>query len=452
MNTEAESTTTPAVKTEVKEVGPCKLSIKVEVPQAMVAAKLDEKFRSLGSSVALPGFRKGKVPRPILEKRFGKEVVQEAKGELMRDTFEKVVQEKSIAVLGDPEVDVDAVAFSVDQPLAFEVQVEIRPTITLGNYKGLETKKFVHPVEDKDVEAGIQEIRERQGEMIAIEGAPAQQDDTIICDEEFFVEGRPPMKNENVEIFLDGETLTVFGQPMADLAKALIGSAIGSAHEREIQVPADHADEGLRGKTGKVRLTVQEIKRLRLPEVNEEWAKTLDFESLDEMKSEVRKRLGLAREEASRRGMEEQIVDQLVKAHEFPLPEGMVARAHQDLLNRRHVELEMAGVPHEKIHEHIDKVKESAKEAVIQGLRAQLLLDEIGKKERIYVTQPEVEARLEEIARKHKRWPHEIREHYEKHGLMAPLRAQLREEKVRGLLLSQAKVTEAPPPTPEGGA
>lgn len=443
-------TAVPGIKSDVSEIGPCKLSIKIEIPQAEVAAKLEDKYKTLGTAVAIPGFRKGKVPRKLLEKRFGKDLTAEAKGDLMRDSFESVVKEKGLVILGDPEVDADAVAFDPEKPLAFEVKVEVRPKITLGTYKGLEAKRAVAAVADADVDKGIQDIRERQTELVPQEGGKVEKNDVIICDEEFLIEGEEPVKHENVEIVADGEHLTVFEQPRQELAASLIGAQAGESREEDVVVPADFAQEKLRGKRGTVRLKIQEIKRPRLPEATDEWAKTLDFETLAHMREEVRKRLVQAREEEAMRDVEGQLVDQIVAAHDFPLPEGMVARTQQDFIQRKHSELEMAGVPHEEVHKMLEKVGPQAKEVVVRGLRGQLLLDEIGKKEKIFVTQPEVEARIEEVARRHKRWPHEIKEHYEQQGLMGQLRMQLREEKVRAFLVRHAKVTDAPaePPKP----
>lgn len=439
-------TAAPGIKSEVNEIGPCKLSIKVEIPAADCHAKLQEKFRLLGETVVLPGFRKGKVPRKILEKRFGKEVEGEAKGDLLRESFDKVVQEKKLVILGDPEVDVDAITFQPDAPMAFEVKVEVRPTIQLGTYKGLSASRTIKAVGDADVEAALDAIRERQAELVAVQGEGAALKDTIICDEEFLVDGMEPVRHENIEILIDGEHLTIFGEQHKELAASLVGAKAGESREAGATVPTGFADEKLRGKSGKLRITVQDIKRPRLPEATDEWAKTLDFENLSHMRAEVRKRISQQHEEESTESVQMQLVEQLVTSHTFPVPEGMVGKMQNDILQRKHAELEMAGVPHEQIHKYLDESKNGLKEAVEKGLRAQLLLDEIGKKERIFVTESEVDARIEEVARRNKRWPHEVREHYEKHGMMSQLRTQLREEKVRRYLVGQAKVSDAPAP------
>ncbi len=445
MTTETNPEAGPGVKTEVTEVGPCRLEIKIEIPPADVAAKLEDKFRNLGNNIAMPGFRKGKVPRKMLEKRYGKEVADEAKADLMREAYEKAVKDRNLAILGEPEVDPDKVTMNPEQPLAFQIQVEVRPLIKLGEYKGLAAKKRVVPLTDVDVDAGLMEIRQRQAELVPVEGGQAEKGDVAICDEEFLVAGEPPIKHENVEIVLDGESLTVLEQRQSALAASLIGASVGQFREADIDVPPTFREAQYAGKKGKFRITIQDLKRSRLPEANDEWAKSLDFENLAHMRDEVKKRLAAVREEAAVEAMQDELVDQLLAAHEFPLPEGMLAKMQREILSRKHMELEMAGMPHDKVHALMEQMGDMAKEAVTRMLKSQLILDEIAKRERVFVTQPEIEARIEEIARRNKKWPHEVKEHFESHGMMPSLRAEMRERKVRRLLLAQAKVTDSAP-------
>lgn len=429
------------MKSEVSEIGPCKFSLKIEVEVEKVKQTVEGKYKALADQVALPGFRPGHAPRALLVKKFGKSVLDESKTDLISGSYEEALKEKELTPLGEPEIDFEKIAFAADAPLSFEVTVEVRPKFDLPPYTGIEVEKPKYEVTAEEIDRGLLRLRESRAQIMPAADGVVQPDDYVVADQELIVEGETKSKEENAN-FTVTKDLVLFGQPRPDVVDRLVGAKAGVVEEFALTLPENIEDKSLAGKTATLRITLRDVKRKVLPDVDAAWLKELDFDTVDELKEEIKKRIDRQKAQHAEEEVEEAILTKIVDAATFPLPEGIVAKSAEDVLNRERVKAQRAGVPEAEIERLVEEGRKGSKEATARTLKAMLLIDAIATKEKIFVTETEVDERLATLAQGYGKWPHEMRQFYEEHGLLSQLRSTMREEKVRTFLRKKAVVKE----------
>ena len=429
---------------EIQEVGPCRLKVRIEVAADRVKEEIEKKYKELNDSMALPGFRKGHAPRHLMERKFGKAILDDLKQEMIHHTFDEVREEKKLEPVALPEVDPEKLALEEGKPFAYEVEIEVRPSLDVKNYAGIKVKKPAFTVEEREIELVLRKFQEMKGELAPAEDQTARENDQVIADFELAVEGKPVDRSENSALFLN-PGITFYGVEMPEFHKSVEGHKVGEALEVKVTLPQDFPDKAAAGKEALIRVALKSVKRKKLPVVDAEFAKSFDMESVDELREHVRRRIAGEKEEETRGQMAEELVRELVRTNDFPMPEGLVAEGAEEALRRLHLDLAMKGVPEEKIKEAVEKEKEASKEGMRTALKAHFILEHVAQKERIYVTEDQVEARVGEMAKQFGKWPHEMKAYLEEQGLLTQLRRSMREELVREFLLSKAVIEEEKP-------
>jgi trigger factor len=425
-------------KAEIAEVGPCKLKVRVEVEAAKVHERVEDKFRELAQTAELPGFRKGHAPRPILERKFGKALLEDLKFELLNSSFEEVKETHSLDPLGEPDIDVEKVEVKDNAPFAYEVTIEVKPKIEVKNYVGLKVKKSEAAVADAEIDEELRHLREERAELVPVDG-PAAEGDQVICDFELRVDGAVKQQIENNALVLN-EGISFHGTALPDFHKAIVGKKAGDTVEYPLSVADDHPDASIAGKKGTITAKIKAVKRRRLPEMDAAFAKTFDMDTVDELKDELRKQILRRKERESRSAQSAQILDQILKENDFPLPEGLVTASTKEAQDRARTQLLMRGAKEEEIEEAIKKHTEASREAMMRNLKERFVLEHVAQKEKIFVTEDEVDARIQAMAGQSGRHPHEMRAWLEEQELIAPLRRSMREEAAREFLISKATV------------
>ena len=425
-------------KAEIAEVGPCKLKIKIEVAGAKVHERVEDEYKKLAQSAELPGFRKGHAPRPILERKFGKALLDDLKFELLSGSFEEVKESHKLEPLGEPDVDVEKVEVKDNAPFSYEVTIEVKPKIDVKNYAGLKVKKAEAKVADADVEEHLKDLREEHAELVPTDEAAAA-GDQVIADFELRVDTGVKEKAENVALFLN-DKIAFHGVELPEFYKALAGKKAGDAVDYPLMLADDHADKALAGKKAQIAAKIKAVKRRRLPELDAAFAKTFDMDSIDELKEDLRKHLQREKEREVSAGQVQQIMDEILKANDFPLPEGLIAASTKEAQERARNELLMRGAKEEDVDAAVAKHEAESREALVRQLKERFVLEEIAKREKIFVTEDEVDARLQAMASQAGRHPHELREMFEEREMMSSFRRSMREEKVRDFLLSKAVI------------
>ena len=427
---------------EVKEVGPCKLQLKIEISAARVKEEIDHKYKDLNDSMAIPGFRKGHAPRNVLERKFGKALLDDLKFELLSGSFEEVKEEKKLEPVGEPELEPEKITLEEGKPFVYEMMIEVRPTFEIKNYEGIKVAKPAITVEDKDVEAVLKGFQESKAELIPAEDGQAREGDQLTADFTLVVDGKPVDTGENNAVFLTPD-IQFFGKELPEFYKSIVGKKVGDSVENAVQLPDNYVDKAHAGKNAVIQTTIKGVKQKKLPPVDTDFAKKhFDMDTVDELKADIRKRIEREKEAGGRAAMGEKIVEELVKANDFPMPEGLIASGTEEALRRVHLDLAMKGTAEDEIQKIVEKEKSQSRENMSKALKAHFILEHLANKEKIFVTEDQVEERVNTLASQYGKWPHEMKAYLEERGLLTQLRRSMREELVKEYLLSKAVIEE----------
>lgn len=426
----------------IEEIGPCKIKVKVEIKAETVKQRIDEKYKELNDSVALPGFRKGHAPRNLLERKFGKEILDNLKYEMVSGSFEEVKESKKLEPVGEPQIEVEKLAVQEGQAFAYEFTMEIRPTFELKEYAGVKVVKPKVEATEDDVNKVIEGFREARAELVPAEDGVAKAGDQVIGDLDLLADGKSIQKSENQAIFLN-ESIAFYGAQIPEFAKALEGKKAGDTVEHALPIPPGYPDANHRGKTGTLVAKIKGIKRKKLPEVNAEFCKEFDCDTVEELRDYLKKRILAEKEQDQKEHLADQVVDELVKRHDFAMPEGLVQTAADEALQRARLDLVSRGAKEEEIAKAVEAMKSESREQMAKTLRAHFILEQIAAKEKIFVTEDQIEERVQQLASRQGVWPHEFKQQLEQQNLMPQLRRQMRQEAVREFLLSKAVIEEA---------
>ena len=427
-------------ETIVEDVGPCKKQLKITIPQAEIQAKIDEAYSRLRSSAIVDGFRKGHVPRKLLERRFGEEVIEEVKEAILTETAQAAVEENDLKPLGEPSF--DNVDFDPEKDCVFEVTLEVQPEFELAEYKGLKLKKKAAKVSDKDVDQLLEQIRMRNAalELMPDEGT-VQANDVIVCDWELVSGDEDVASEKDDQILVAGRR---FGglELEKELLEVLADAKFGEAREVNGKFLDSYPIEKWREKEGVLTITVKEIRRPVLPELNEEFAKRMDCDSIDDLKEHVRRSLMQSRESEVALDLERQIFDALLEKTPFELPEGVHKAQARNIMIRQQFRLKQRGMPEEEIQKRLEELRGASEEAAARNLKIFFILDKIADREKVFVTENEVENRIASLANSYRTSPQRMRAKLEQDNSLSQLRAGMREDKVIELLLKNAEVEE----------
>lgn len=428
--------------TEVKEIGPCKLSIKIEIPQDKVKEKLDAKYKEFITETVVPGFRKGHAPRTLVERKFGKGIKEEVKLDLISSAFDETIKEKKISPLTDPAIDPAKIAFDEAQALSFEVTLEVKPEIKIEKYTGIKVTRPKPEVTEADLTKTLDDLRQRRAELIPMDKKyRVKKGDSVILDQEIYAGEESLHKQENIPSTV-GSEVRVFNQPSPELTDALVNMKIGQSKEISLKIPDDYHKKELQGQEATLKFTVKEVKQVKLPALTDPWAKEMNFDSLTHLKEEVKKGLMKGKQQAAEEKMEEEIIDNILKETDFSLPESLIVSSTEQFQKRHKTMLIIQGKSMDEIAKEVEKNKDTSREAVVKDLKTYFILEEIAKQEKIYVVEDEVTGRINEIAARQNQLPQQVKDYHEKHNLMGQLRSELKHEKVRKFLREKAEFTD----------
>ena len=421
------------MKVEVEEIGACKRRLQVEETPEVVREAWEQAFSRVQKQARLPGFRKGKVPRSMIKIHFADDVRQEVARHLIPDVYRQALAETQIKPVEDP--DLQEVRLEEDAPLVFSAVVEIKPEIALGAYTGLAVSHTPKALTDEEVEEAIGQIREQHAEFRAVERA-ADIGDLVIVDYTITPEELEP-RSETGYGFVIGQS-----QVMPEIDEAVIGLLPGGTRETRLRFADDHRNETLRGKSGGASVTLREVKEKILPALDDEFAKTVGaFENLDALRAEVRKELEARRERENRQELEEKIVETLLGAHEFQVPESLVMRQVGHTVEHARERVRRQGVDPDKLPWDYQKLVADLRPGAEKSVRRTLLLEAIADREGLAPGDADVDAEVERIAQASQRPAPAVRSMMEQSGDLDSLRFSLRERRTMDFLIERAQVT-----------
>jgi len=429
----------------IEEAGPCKKKVIVEIPQEAIKNATDEQYESLRKEVVVPGFRKGRAPRRLLEKRFGKETTEQIKLKLLADASDAAVKDKELDVLREPDIDFENIDLPDTGTLKFDFEVEVRPEFDLPKLEGIAVEKQKLEVTNEQIDREIEQLRKWSGMWVPREAGVVEPDDQIIADVVLkATDAEEQEKLDNIEIHVRQNGF-VGAIPVEKLDKLLVGAKTGDTKETSIEVPKTYFREEYRGKKVDIRITIKDIKWLKPAELDEDFLRKFGVEDKAELHEKTRDTLQSRLETQVRTEMTEQIYKYLLDNTDFDLPVDVVADHSTALLQRQYSNLLMRGLSREQIEEQMEQMKAGSDQQAKEQLKTFFIMDKISQKLEVDVSEEEINGHIAQLAIQRGQRPERLREQMVREGSLAQFRLQVREHKCIAKLLESAKITETKP-------
>ena len=410
----------------------CKHALEITVPLAEVDKETERAAAQIQGKARLPGFRPGKAPLSIVKTRFAGDIRQEVLDALVPRFLQAAVEQDNLQLVGRPSI--SDVHFHDGEPLRFKAEFEVAPTFDLGEYRGVTVTYNEPTVSDADVDQRVEQIRDQKAQYVNEDPRPLVDDDYAVVSLESLEGVEEKVSQEELMLKIGDEAT------MKEFSESLRGASPDDTREFEVTYPEDYDRPNLAGKTVKFRAVVKAVRRKDLPELNDEFAKDLgDFKTLDELKETIRKSIFQEREHHAKEDAKQQLIDKLVDAHEFPVPDAYVDRQIQINVENQLRSLAGQGVDPNQIKLDWEKVRESQKPRAIRDVKASLLLDKIGEREAIAPTQEEVDREVARIARQQREALAVTRAKLQKEGGLARIAGHIRTDKTLNFLFDQAR-------------
>lgn len=449
-------------KVTVEDSGPARKVLTIEVPAERVQKKIEESYGKLRDEAVIPGFRRGRAPRRLIEKRFASSVRDEVKGQILSECYTQAVEDEKLDVIGEPDVkDVENIKLPEEGPLTFKVEVEISPDVTLPDFDGIKIDKPVLTVSDEDVNQEIERFRDQFGQVRSLPDAKAQAGDwlrgdvTIVAGENAEATGEPIVHQADAYVKLNGESLNyrghIVGIVVEDLGKRLEGKGVGENVAISMTGPAGHEDERIKNQPITIHLRIDHVERLE-PASLETVIQQAGVESEDDLRKRIREMLENRNTQRQTSQMHEQLSNQLLERVQFELPEGLTGRQAERVLRRRAMEMAYQGVPQPEIEQRVAELRQSSEEEARRQLKQFFILDKAAKQLDVEVSESEVNGRIAALAMQQGRRMEKMRQELARRGDLQYLYLQIREQKTMDKLLEKATVTEVPAPAEKPAA
>ena len=409
----------------------CKRSLEIEIPLEEVERAKERVTNSIKQRVRLPGFRPGKAPVTMIRSRFEGEIRNEVLELLLPQAFRDRVQKDELKVVGTP--DITDLHFEPGQPIRFKADFEVAPEIELAEYRGLPVKYEEPTVTDEEVDKRIEAMRENKAEYPNLDPRPIENNDYVLVHLKSLSGLAEPIE-QDVQIQVGGEdTLPAFNE-------ALLGASPDAVIELDINYPDDYGQEKLAGKTVRFQLTPKFIRKKELPALDDEFARDLgDYQTLDELKEAVRKAIFAEKQYVAQQTAKEELIDRLVEANEFPVPEAYVDRQIENQVRMQLRNLTGQGVDPSTLQLDWQKIKESQRDKAVRNVKASLLLEKISGREGIAAAKEEVDREVQRIARQEREAVAVARARLDKDGALERIAGTIQTEKTLQFLFDQAQ-------------
>jgi len=433
------------MKTELIDLSPTRKEIKIEIDPAQIRSALDRVSAQYSKAANVPGFRPGHAPTSVVRARYKTEIRTEVLRELLPEAVTNAIHEHSLAALGEPNVELDNTAALEklgEEPLTLKVGVEVLPEIKLETYKGLEVTRRKRPITDEDVEKMIDNVRDGYATLEPVEDRPSQLGDTVTVNALGNFVDEPEaedIKVDDVEVVLGGPGV------QKEFTDNLTGVNADDTRTFEVEYPADFTSPGLAGKKVKYTTNITSVRQRELPEIDDEWVKSLneEFDSVETFKSKVREDLETRATAESDHNLRDGVIRKLLDAHQFEVPQSLIEQQTQTRLEGVVRQMMSRGIDPRSQQLDWERAREELKGQAEEDVRSSMLLDKIADTENIDVTDEEIEAEIESIASASRQTKEQVRAALTKNGGERSIAHRLRSRKALELLVENANITDA---------
>jgi trigger factor len=440
---------TETMEFHVETAGPCRKRVKVTIPPEMVSAEFDKSFKQWVRTVPIPGFRPGKAPRKLVEKRFGKQVADEVKQTLLDTAFQEALKENDLSPIAEPELDIEQIAVEPSQAVDFDFTVTVKPEFELPDYGDIEVEVPTAEPTEEEVERALRGLRKSKATLRPVKSSGKIAHEDVVS---LKVRG---LSGEKELFHHENLPYEVGSRMLADLIvdgldEELEGKKVGTTAAAKAFAPPYAENHPLAGIELDLQAEVLDHKRPELPDLDDAFAKQFDFDTKDELVDIVRKDVQNQKERQREKLIEDLALNQLVEKSDFELPQELIEREADELSRRASYELQMQKTPEEEIAKRVSEIRKQRATESARELKSFFVLDKIVDKERILVPESEVQEAVAQIGAYHDKTPEQMYALLRDSDRLSSLRNQLRVKKARAKLRKKVTVKDAAAPA-QGG-
>lgn len=385
-----------SLQVEKLEKNMAKLTIEVSAEEFSKA--VEAAYQKNKNKISVPGFRKGKVPKKVIEQMYGKAVFyEEAANAVIPDAYEKALEECSETIVSSPKVNVEQI--EEGKPFIFTAEVALKPEVVLGTYKGVEVEKTDVTVTDEEVDADLAQQRENNARTVTVENRGVQDGDIAVIDFEGFTDGAAfdGGKGENYSLTIGSHSF------IDNFEEQLIGKNAGEECEVNVTFPEDYQAEELAGKPAVFKVTVKEIKEKQLPELDDEFAgEVSEFDTLEEYKEDIRKKLTEKKEEDAKNAKEDAVIDAIIADAQMEIPDAMVETQQRQIVDDFAQKLQMQGITLDQYFQYTgltqDVMLAQVKPQAERKIKSRLVLEAVVAAENITASEEDYEEEIKRMA------------------------------------------------------
>lgn len=433
------------MEVQVAETGPCSRVLHITVPSSQVDEHIEQMYASAQRQVQMKGFRPGKVPRALIQKHYGDSILDEAKEQLLNRFFGEACREKQLSPIGNVSIDdFEQLKVAPGTELKFSAKIDVRPTFEVGDPKGLEVEAFEAEATDTDVDNALAEVtHQKRSIQVATD---AVQDGDFAKGDLAFLDAAGTVVHERKGAQVNTR-IPVHGVADEAWTKALIGATAGAVVEAPIDFPSNFEKEAVRGTKGTVRFTIEQVLRVLPPPIDDALAKDLGFADLAALRADLQARISSEKQRLGRQRQEEQALQQLLTRHEIPLPPSLVEEQQRAALANLERRLRESGAGDAEVQKRLEESRTEAQQDAQRRVRLFFLIEEVARRQKLFVTENDVEQELRAIAAANSGEGRsitaaQVREHLETEQRLGELRLGLLERKVRNFLRENAKIVD----------
>lgn len=426
------------VKVEIKKQKENEMNLKIETDKSIVNEKLDKVYNDTSYKIKIPGFRKGRIPKNILNLHLGKDYFYDKTSEeLIPECYLEAIKKIDIKPINQPEIKV--IQIEEDKPLIFEATVQVMPEIKLGSFNKINIKKEDIKVTNNDLNNEIKRIQENQAKLNVVKNRKSKKNDFLVIDSQGYIEGKA-MKGSKVE-----KQMVQLGKNTApEFNDKLIGCSAGDEKEIKILVPKDVKDKKIAGKEIIYKVKVIEIKEKELPELNEDFIKAIgNYKTLDDFKKDIKDKLEKQVEMVNKNNYEGKLLEKVTAICEVEVPKVLIEREMEYMTKSLEDDLKSKGLSIQDYYKTIktdeEKVKKEYEIVAEKRIKQELILDKISQVENLQVTEKEVKDKIKILAKEMKQDPLKVEATLKKNNNLDGLKESIKREKVIDFLNKQIK-------------
>ncbi|HEX4124691.1 MAG TPA: trigger factor [Tepidisphaeraceae bacterium] len=426
---------------KIEDIGPAAKKVTVEIPRDRIDTKLAEQYKELRQQAHIPGFRLGHAPQKLVEKRFANDVKDQVRRTLISESYEQALEKNSLQVIGDPQFDnPDDIKLPDDGPMSYSFEVEVKPAFTLPPVTGLKIRKPKVAITEEYVDNAVRTLREQQGTLTPVEDRGIEPGDHTLADIHVKLNGSDITHQHDTSLVI--RPARIAGIQVDNLADHLTGQKPGETRAFKATAPDTHANEQIRGKEVEIEVSVKEIKKLELADLNEQFLAELGLQNEQELRDALREQMEQKVADDIQRVMRDQVNNYLLANTNVELPAKLSERQADRVVSRRSVDLMMRGMPRDQVEANLEQLRGGAAEEAARELKLFFILQQVAEEQNVDVSEQELNGRLALVAAQEGKRPEKLKQEWAKDGTLSNVYIQMREQKAVDKILDSAVIEE----------